>query len=184
MFKNTKAFELITILEKMLIKNRFRNSLLFIVKYEIYNFITKKFKIKKNLSPEKTMKLFKEFFKEFFDVYNKLKSDNIDIRLSKMTYSTFNNKIDCIISYPEYKLIFYINYDLSTDYFTLFIKVNGKGINIDERNLQIDYINEIAYNSLNILFDDMTTKLLSIFLHNVKINKNVYYKSGREDRHV
>lgn len=182
MFKNTKAFELITILEKMLINNRFWNSLLFIIKYEAYNFITKKFIIKKNMSPEKTMELFKEFFKEFFDVYNKLKTDNTDIRTSKMTYNISNNKIDCIISYLSYNLSYYITYDLSNDYFTLFIKTNNKGFNIDERNLQINYINEIAYNSLNILFDDMITKLLTIFHKNLKINRNIYYKKEKEDR--
>ena len=62
MFKNTKAFELITLLEQMLIKDRIKNSLLFMIKYELHNFIMKKFIIRKKISPEKKMNLFKEFF--------------------------------------------------------------------------------------------------------------------------
>ena len=56
-------------------------------------------------------------------------------------------------------------------------------MNIDERNLQIDYINDIAYDGLRILFSDIMTKLLSIFVHNAKINKDIYSKR-EEDKHV
>ena len=181
MFKNTKAFELITLLEQMLIKNRLKNSLLFIIKFEIHNFIMKRFVIRKGLSPEKKMNLFKELFKEYFDIYNKLETENIKTNVGHMTYDLSNNKIDCIISYNT--LIFYILYDLSTDYFTLHIKTGSRGVNIDERNLQMDYINNIAYDSLMILFTDIMTKLLNIFVHNTKINKDMYSKR-EEDNHV
>lgn len=181
MFKNTKAFELITLLEQMLIKDRIKNSLLFMIKYELHNFVMKRFVIRKKISPKKKMNLFKEFFKEYFDIYNKMETENIEFNVGHMTYNLFNNKIDCIISYDS--LLFYILYDLSTDYFTLHIKTGTKGVNIDERNLQIDYINDIAYDGLRILFSDIMTKLLSIFVHNAKINKDIYSKR-EEDKHV
>lgn len=86
-----------------------------------------------------------------------------------MTYTTFNNKIDCIISYSDLDIVLYITYDLSTDYFTLFIKIGDRGVNIDERNLQIEYIRNMSRDVLDILFTDAMTKLLAMYVHNTKM---------------
>ena len=58
-------------------------------------------KERKKLSPEKKMNLFKEFFKEYFDIYNKMETESIEFNVGHMTYNLFNNKIDCIISYDS-----------------------------------------------------------------------------------
>lgn len=169
MFKNTKSFELITLIEQIRIKNRIKNSLLFILKFETYNFIMSKIKLRRKMNPKEQIELYKDIFKQFFDIYNKSISENIDTKTSHMTYTTFNNKIDCIISYSDLDIVLYITYDLSTDYFTLFIKIGDRGVNIDERNLQIEYIRDMSRDVLDILFTDAMTKLLAMYVHNTKM---------------
>lgn len=177
MFNDTKSFELITLIEQIPIKNRIKNSLLFILKFETYNFIMSKIKLRKKMMPKEQIELYKDIFKQFFDIYNKFVSEGIDIETSHMTYTTFNNKIDCIISYSDLDIVLYITYDLSTDYFTLFIKINDKGVNIDERNLQIEYIRNMSRDVLDVLFTDAMTKLLAIYVHSVKM----VTANGKED---
>lgn len=178
MFKDTQGFKIITILEEMLVKNKIKNIILFKFHYYKYKFINEIFKLKKKINPKNKMDLFKEYFKEYFYLYNVLTLKNITESSSTMTYSTINTKIDCIIfTKGKQPLKFYITYDMITDYFTLFLYCkDGKGINIDERNLESDYIDDIAYDILVILYNIIMDMMLDLFTYHFILVTNINRK--------
>lgn len=164
MFKNTQAFKLISIAERIPIKNRIKNILLFIFKYTKYE-ILYNIRIRKNISSTKKMKLFEELFKEYFYLYNTLKSLDISYNKNNMIYTVINNRIDVIITHKNKSdsIRLYVTYDLVSGFFTLYEIYNDKNINIDERNLKIKEINNIAFLTLKLLINNILYMMIEVF---------------------
>lgn len=188
----TKSYELITILEKMTIKDRLKNQLLFMYKYEIYSHKMKRKINNKKTTDQEKIDILSELCKEYIQLTMpknnymiKSASDfSLYIGPSYINYFKDNdiNKEVFLQSNGELKIIYYFadNKDLKIDtYFdknniinsyidTSSFRENTRGFNVTLQNLKIPEINEAFNSILNLLFSDILYIWIELY--------NIYYK--------
>ncbi len=172
MFKNTNSYKLVSTIEKILIKNRFRNTILSIYQLSIYHF-KQVLRLKIFLSNEKILDIYKEYFKEYFYLYTIIKSKNLNSLLKdqNLFYTITGFNLDAIITIKDLVRL-YISYDLSTDDFQCHAIIDNKNFNIDNNNLKIKEIRNVCILLLKSIFAIIEHLLTELFINTVDECRN------------
>lgn len=160
-YKDTKSFELVTILEKanlMNFFNRLKNFILFIFKFETYRFKMKT-KINKSSNIQK-IDLVIELFKEYFYLQQLINAYNLSIK-GEFSYILINDIIICDIKYEDIK--FNIEFNISNEANCIFLIDKDRGYNLTEKNIEIFKLTSSLDNLLNTLFCDIEQILLKLY---------------------
>lgn len=175
MFKTTRSFELVSILENILVKNRIKNTFLFIYKSTIY-FLSQKINLKFTKSNKKLLNLLKKYFKEYFYLYTIISSKNLKSLLKghNMIYTMTGFNLDVIITltFPESSCRLYISYNLTTDDFQCHIIIYDKNFNIDENTMKTKEIkNIVSEYLLQIICESISMFLIGLFKNTIERTK-------------
>ena len=160
-YKETKSFELVTLLEKailMNILNRLKNFILFIIKFEYYQ-IKMKTKINKSTNVQK-INLLIELFKEYFYLHQLVKAYDLST-IGDFSYILINDIIICDIKYDDIKIN--IEFNIKNQENCMFLTNKNNGFNISEKNIEIFKLEYDLYKLINILFSDIKQILLKLY---------------------
>lgn len=160
-YKETKSFELVTLLEKailMNILNRLKNFILFIIKFEYYQ-IKMKTKINKSTNVQK-INLLIELFKEYFYLHQLVKAYDLST-IGDFSYILINDIIICDIKYDDIKIN--IEFNIKNQENCMFLTNKNNGFNISEKNIEIFKLEYEIYKLINILFSDIKQILLKLY---------------------
>ena len=155
-YQTTKSFELVSLLDKIKINNRLKNSVLFIAKFEKFRFSMNK-KIK--LSSDK-IDLLLELFKEYFYL-DQIVSEYKLTRNSHFNYTIFNHNIIAHISYKDIKVS--IEYNMKDNNSCIFLSDKYKGYNLTSKNIKIFKMEETLYSLLKNLLSDIDLILNQLY---------------------
>lgn len=169
--KNTKSYELITLLEKYKLYKKIKYKLLFMIKYEIF-FIYIKIKTKINKNKD-NIELFINLIKEYYYLDEILKE--LYIEDSNLTTILINDNILInIYNIPKHNDIINIEYNMNTKEYTIYFNsnysTNKKGTNISEKELSNNDINNYFKYTLNKLIKNIENMLISLFTYYSKNN--------------
>ena len=181
-YKDTKSYEFISIIEKIPFCTpfqRLKNSVKYMIKYEIYEFLIKRKIHKKRISNEQIVNLYINLFKEYFYLQEMINKTNIKSN-SRFTYTMIDNSIiDSSIVYNihdgEY-IIIEIQYDIITENYNIYINtshanIDTLGFNVTEKNLKIFKIKDVVITLLGLLSTDILHMILELFKYYYDISK-------------
>lgn len=177
MLKNqdTKSFELVTLLEKISLTAtgpfvRFKNLLLFIFKYEKYEFLMNRRINNKKISNKEIIEIFIELFKEYVYLQELVSMYKVKSEGSFMYGFIDSVILDSSIIYnlKSDKIIIRVQYNTITDEYNIYIDTeviipNSLGFNLTEKNLEIFRIKDSIITLLNLFFSDILYIMINLF---------------------
>lgn len=173
-YKDTKSYELISIIEKSIIPGKItklKYFILFLIKYKIFTIKTQI--MIKTKDKNKKIKLFINLFKEYFYLQEVITGLKIKDYNSTFHYFILNDNINASIAYflDEYQyIVIKLEYNIYKDYYTIYIDTSGMynnttGFNITKNDLDIKEINNSFNIILNLFLTDILSIQLDIFLY-------------------
>lgn len=169
-FKNTKSFELVTILEKMKVNYGIFNTIKYIIEYSIklkkFDLSVKK-KIRKS-SNDKKIKLFTSLFLERFYLEGVCKSYGID-PASDLSYTVINNNIVADLSFKRSNTIIHIEYGIYDKTQSIYVlNEHYKGVNMTADEMKFKLYHELFMDVLNIVSGEICVILGKLLLSTIK----------------
>lgn len=151
-FKQTFSYEIISIIDEMVVRHKFINYFKYWIKLRIYEFKNKR-KIKSKEIDK--VQLLKEFFKERFYL-EQLNENNWTLgNPSTLQYSIINNIIICNITYGP-TLSAHIEYGPKDGSFSVFVHTTGnRGVIISESTINTEFNYNLCIDLLNIMNYDV-----------------------------
>lgn len=169
-YTELKSFELISLLDRILVKKKLSYTVLFIIKYMRFKFINKII-LSLPLNNKKKIKLFCKLFKEYFYLHEVTNLHNIKPS-SNLTYTIINDIIVTDISINNVILHMEMNIHNTQD-ISIFINHKDSKFNLSEYSLNNKNSKEIFNLILEILNEKIFLDLVKIIIYYIGRIKDV-----------
>lgn len=164
-FKETNSYQLVTLIEELEIKRKYMNIFKYLINFKKWKRLINK-KIKRNNHLQEKIKLIIDLYKERFYLEQLKHSYNISY-ISTINYNIINNIIISEIIYDT--VIIRIEYGITDEDYSIYIlNKNNKGININEKSLNIKENYDICITALKVLNKEISIISLDLLIDSIR----------------